>query len=418
MSDPGILRQEGGPPTEDLEDLYENAPCGYLSLQPDGRIVKVNVTFCDWTGYSQGELMGKRLSDLLNVAGKIFYETHVAPLLRMQGFFHEVALDVVAANGKKLPVLANAAERRGPDGQLRFIRLTIFEAIQRRRYERELVAMRQAAETAHKTLQAANAGLETRIAEAVTARLRAELGLSRSQAEEASSRMSLMAEKEAAELREQFIVVLGHDLRNPLMGMSGGVEILSRLPLDERAGRVLEMMRGSIARMTALIENITDFARGRLGTGLLLTRTEERLDLILSQVVAELQAAHPDRAIETEIDLPTPVNLDRSRIGQLVSNLLANALTYGALDQPVRLHAAIDGQELDLWIANAGTPIPEAAMERLFQPFFRGEVRASQQGLGLGLYIASEIARAHNGVLTVSSSPDETRFTFRMPLAE
>jgi sigma-B regulation protein RsbU (phosphoserine phosphatase) len=170
--------------------------------------------------------------------------------------------------------------------------------------------------------------------------------------------------------------------------------------------------------MTALIENITDFARGRLGTGLLLTRTEERLDLILSQVVAELQAAHPDRAIETEIDLPTPVNLDRSRIGQLVSNLLANALTYGALDQPVRLHAAIDGQELDLWIANAGTPIPEAAMERLFQPFFRGEVRASQQGLGLGLYIASEIARAHNGVLTVSSSPDETRFTFRMPLAE
>jgi sigma-B regulation protein RsbU (phosphoserine phosphatase) len=134
-------------------------------------------------------------------------------------------------------------------------------------------------------------------------------------------------------------------------------------------------------------------------------------------VVAELQLAHPNRAIETDINLSRPIQIDRFRVGQLVSNLLANALTHGALDRPVRLYAAIDGQDLDLWVANSGTPIPEAAMERLFQPFFRGEARPGQQGLGLGLYIASEIARAHNGVLIVSSSPDETRFTFRMPLA-
>jgi phosphoserine phosphatase RsbU/P len=177
MSDPGAIRQEAGPPTEDLEDLYENAPCGYLSMQPDGRIVKVNATFCDWMGYSHQELAGKRLSDLLNVAGKIFYETHIAPLLRMQGFFHEVALDFVAAYGKKIPVLANAAERRGPNGELRFIRLTIFEATQRRRYERELVAMREAAEVASKQLQAVNEGLESRIGEAVTARLKSRAGL-------------------------------------------------------------------------------------------------------------------------------------------------------------------------------------------------------------------------------------------------
>ena len=417
MSDPGAIRQEGGPPTEDLEDLYENAPCGYLSMQPNGRIVKVNATFCDWTGYSHQELAGKRLSDLLNVAGKIFYETHIAPLLRMQGFFHEVALDFVAADGKKIPVLANAAERRGPDGQLRFIRLTIFEATQRRRYERELVAMREAAEEAHKQLRAVNEGLESRIAEAVTARLKAEAGLGQSQAEEASARTSLMAEKEASKLREQFIAVLSHDLRNPLTALGGGVEILGRSLQDEKAIRLLAMMRGSIARMTELIENVTDFTRGRLGTGMALTLTEEPLELLLNQVVAELQLTHLDRTIETDINLPKPIKIDRSRISQLISNLLANALTHGAPDKPVRLHAAIDGQMLDLWIANAGTPISEAAMERLFQPFFRGEVRASQQGLGLGLYIASEIARAHNGVLTVSSSPDETRFTFRMPLA-
>jgi sigma-B regulation protein RsbU (phosphoserine phosphatase) len=75
----------------DLEDLYENAPCGYLSLGPDGKIVRVNATLCNWLGKTAGELIGTRLRDLLNVAGSIFYETHFAPLLRMQGFFEEVA---------------------------------------------------------------------------------------------------------------------------------------------------------------------------------------------------------------------------------------------------------------------------------------------------------------------------------------
>ena len=96
---------------EDLEDLYENAPCGYLSLRPDGRIVKANQTFCRWTGYAPDELIGKRLHDFLNIAGRIFYETHFAPLLRMQGFFNEVALDLVKKDGEPFPVLVNAAER-------------------------------------------------------------------------------------------------------------------------------------------------------------------------------------------------------------------------------------------------------------------------------------------------------------------
>jgi sigma-B regulation protein RsbU (phosphoserine phosphatase) len=80
---------------EDFEDLYENAPCGYLSLRTDGRIVKANQTFCRWTGYAKSELVGTRFHDFLNIAGRVFYETHFAPLLRMQGFFNEVALELV-----------------------------------------------------------------------------------------------------------------------------------------------------------------------------------------------------------------------------------------------------------------------------------------------------------------------------------
>src|SRR5690242_14331701 len=117
---------------EDLQGLYENAPCGYLSLRPDGRIAKVNQTLCRWTGYSSEELIGKHLLDLLNIAGRIFYETHFAPLLRMQGFFNEVALDFVKKDGAPFPTLVNATERKAADGNPEFIRLTIFNATDRR----------------------------------------------------------------------------------------------------------------------------------------------------------------------------------------------------------------------------------------------------------------------------------------------
>ena len=103
------------------------------------------------------------------------------------------------------------------------------------------------------------------------------------------------------------------------------------------------------------------------------------------------------------------------RIGQLFSNLLGNALTYGVAGEPVTVTAKTEDQ-FELAVCNAGNPIPPAAMERLFYPFSRGEVRPSQQGLGLGLYIASEIAKAHGGTIDVTSTPELTCFTLRMPL--
>src|SRR3954452_14296194 len=134
--------------TEDLEDLYENAPCGYLSIKPNGRIVKVNATFATWVGWTPEQLIGKRFLDFLNIAGRIFYETHFAPLLRMQGFFHEVVLDFQTQQGKRLPTLVNAAERHDDAGRHLFTRITVFNATDRRRYERELMAARTAAEAA------------------------------------------------------------------------------------------------------------------------------------------------------------------------------------------------------------------------------------------------------------------------------
>jgi phosphoserine phosphatase RsbU/P len=367
---------------EDLEDLYENAPCGYLSLDPRGRIFKVNKTLCSWIGYAPEQMLGKRLGDLLNIAGRMFYETHIAPLLRMQGFFNEVALDLLSRSGERLPVIANAAERRAADGSVISTRLTLLMAADRRRYEQGLLAARD-----------------------------------QSRSSEAAARAILRDERETSELREQFIAVLGHDLRNPLASINAGARILLRRPRDETETRVLHMMEATVTRMSGLIDNVLDFARGRLGGGITLSRdAKQPLEPVLRQVVDELSAAMPERVIEHDFRIADPVDCDRSRVGQLVSNLLGNALTHGAPDQPVKVFAATENGIFELWIANAGAPIPEAAMANLFQPFFRGQVRASLQGLGLGLHIASEIAKAHEGTLTVTSTAEETRFTFRMPL--
>jgi sigma-B regulation protein RsbU (phosphoserine phosphatase) len=364
-------------PIDDYRDLFENAPCGYLTIGSDGRITKVNATLTAWTGLEADKFVGRRLHQFLNMAGRIYYETHIAPLLRMQGFFNEFALDFETAAGERLPVIANAAERRDADGALLFTALVVIKATDRRRYERQLVDSRS------------------------------------------ELQRGLATERETGELREQFIAVLGHDLRNPLAAISAGARILQRSGAlqQHKELRVLDMINTTVTRMSDLIDNVLDFARGRLGGGITLSRDANRpLEPVLEQVVDELRTASPRRVIETSFEITEPVNCDRTRVGQLASNLIGNALTHGAPDRPVRVGAKTEGGGFSLWVANAGDPIPAAAMEKLFEPFFRGVVRDSREGLGLGLHIASQIAQAHAGRIEVTSTADETRFVFTMPL--
>jgi sigma-B regulation protein RsbU (phosphoserine phosphatase) len=225
----------------------------------------------------------------------------------------------------------------------------------------------------------------------------------------------LTDEQETARLREQFIAVLGHDLRNPLASIAGVSRLLSREVQSQKAHKVLQLLDASVDRMVALIDDVMDFARGRLGRGIVIDPHPTLVEPILQQLAAELEAAHPGRTIRCDLETPTPVSIDPVRIGQMVSNLLANALTYGAPNTPVQLQAKADASHLAISVANAGAPIPEAVRERLFQPFFRGEVKSNQRGLGLGLHIAHEIAKAHGGDITVRSDHHETRFSFVMP---
>lgn len=364
-------------PSEDLQDLYETAPCGYVSLSPNGTIVKANRTLADWLSWPPEALLDKSIYEVLSFGGRIAFETHLAPLLRMQGHVHEIALDLVKANGDKIPTIANAAEKRDGEGRHLFTRLTLFKAVDRRTYERSLLEARIKAET------------ETE------------------------------AQRQAALLRDQFMAVLGHDLRNPLGAIAAGIGMLEkREQLSERGRAILLEMARSVERASSLIEDVLDLARGRLGGGFVVERDADApLSPVLEQVVAELRAIAPDRKINTRIDVNEPVYCDRGRIGQLASNLLSNAITHGAALHPIRFEAFTDAEWFVLSVSNAGDPIPESVRGGLFQPFFRGAVRPSKQGLGLGLFIASEIAKAHDGTLEVSSTAVETRFTFTMSRA-
>jgi PAS domain S-box-containing protein len=139
QSDPAVV-------SESADELYEHAPCGYISTLPSGTIVRANQTFLTWTGYPRDVVLGKRLRDLLPLPGRLFYETHYDPLLRMQGFVREMALDLVCASGRLLPVLISSVLHQDAAGQPAVVRTMVFDATERRIYERELLAAQRRAE--------------------------------------------------------------------------------------------------------------------------------------------------------------------------------------------------------------------------------------------------------------------------------
>jgi signal transduction histidine kinase len=231
------------------------------------------------------------------------------------------------------------------------------------------------------------------------------------------SEANLLDERKTAELREQFIAVLGHDLRNPLAAIASGIRLLLKEAPSQKAADIARMMQASVGRMSALIGDVLDFARGRLGGGFTVNIEEENIVAVLTHVAGELSSEYPDREIDMHIAVGGPIRADRARIGQLFSNLLGNALVHGTPDKPVIVRATAENGIFELSVSNVGAEIPSLALAQLFKPFVRGQAVPNQQGLGLGLYIAAEIAKTHNGGIEAQSSPEETRFTFRMPLS-
>jgi signal transduction histidine kinase len=220
------------------------------------------------------------------------------------------------------------------------------------------------------------------------------------------------------ELREQFIAILGHDLRNPLQAVYSAGALLEKKVTDPALKGVAARIKVSVKRMSSLISDVLDFARGRLGEGLGVRVADvEDIDAGLNAVVREFQDAQPERQILANISVTRKVRCDLGRVQQVASNLIGNALKHGAPEGPIKVSAQAEESELVLSVWNAGEPIPPENIDKICEPFWRHSSTGNREGLGLGLYICSQIVRAHGGTLSVTSSQESgTSFTARLPL--
>ena len=222
---------------------------------------------------------------------------------------------------------------------------------------------------------------------------------------------------ETLRLNEMFAAVLGHDLRNPLTAMLTAAQLLELRSTDEDVTRIAGRLLSSGRRMSRLIEDMLDLSRARLAGGIPIKREPTELGSLMARTVQEHQSAFPDRTIEVTSAGDLGGEWDGDRLAQLASNLIGNALQYGESTEGV--HVQLDGTQpgtVTLTVTNAGR-IPPDVLPFIFDPFQRGESQGGRtEGLGLGLYIAQQIAHAHQGSIDVdSTSTSHTAFSVSIP---
>ncbi|CAA9272124.1 MAG: hypothetical protein AVDCRST_MAG93-2684 [uncultured Chloroflexia bacterium] len=360
---------------ENLEDLYEHAPCGYVSTLPDGTFARVNHTFLSWTGYQRDELLaGKRFQDLLPVAGRIFYETHYAPMLRMQGFVNEIAFDLVCRDGRRLPVLINTVQKHDASGAPLLSRTTIFDVRDRRQYERELQLARRKAE-------------------------------------------------EALALRNQFLSLASHELKTPLTTVIGYIELLQRRTgkdntLSERDQRTLQLIADQTQRLNKMIMSLFDISRIETGQ-LSIERGSVDVCALVKRVVADVQVTLVERLIEVCCpDDPLIIQGDDLRLEQVFQNLLQNAVKYSPRNAPIGVVVRQHEGWIRVAVQDQGIGVPQADLPHLFERFYRADnvEPAKINGLGIGLYVVKQIVELHGGEVMVESVEGEgSTFTVSLP---
>lgn len=373
----------GSEPTQPtVEALFEHAPCGLLVTGHDGMIVRANATFCDWVGYALNELAGKRkLQDLLAMGGRIFYHTHLLPLLQMQGSIAEVKLDVIHKQGHAIPMMMNAAQRMS--GTQPHHEIALFIAHDRHKYEQELVLARKRAEELAAREQQAQQALMAAQAEIIGQRA---------------------AAHDRALFAEQMVGIVSHDLRNPLSVIMMGARLLERGELNPSQRTVLGRINNSTSRAQRLITDLLDFTSARIGHGLAMSRAPIKLHQLVSNSVEELAATFPGRPLEHHSRGDGACSADADRLVQLIGNLVSNAMAYGAPGKPVVVTSSFLAEGFEISVHNEGNPIAPELMTSLFEPMVRGAGSYASSGVGLGLFIVSSIAQAHGGSVSVVSS--------------
>lgn len=227
------------------------------------------------------------------------------------------------------------------------------------------------------------------------------------------------AVREAAEFEKYLIGIVSHDLRNPLNTIVLSAEHgLIRDDVDARTAKAFARIKSAGERAGRMIRDLLDFTQARLGAGIPIELAPVAMDEIVTQVVEEVATTYPDRVIRVHADAEVHGEWDRDRIGQAIGNLLTNALRYSPVDSPVTLRLVRTDDAAEVHIHNAGAPIADELVGRLFQPMQRGQVSADRttRSVGLGLYIVDQIVRGHRGTIEVdSNAADGIWFRIRLP---
>jgi PAS domain S-box-containing protein len=365
---------------ETAEDLFEHAPCGYLSTAPDGTIVRVNRTFVDWIGATREALLaGVKFQTLLTIGSRIYYETHYAPLLQMQGFANEIAFDVVRVDGRVLPVLVNARQRSDSAGTPLFNRITLFDSTDRRRYERELLLARRKAE-------------------------------------------------QVAKDKADLIAMLSHDIRNPLNALMGVVQLLERSELAEPQRRFLRLLKSSSEHMLSLLNQVLELSRAE-SNSFALVEAPFSVREAVADVVATFEAAARERSLYLRSavagDVPDALIGDPVAIRQVLTNLVGNAVKFtergGVVLSVDAKEPATDAVTLVIAVSDTGIGMLPEVVERVFNEFTQASYETTLRfgGSGLGLTITRKLLALYGSSVDVQSVPGEgSKFSFelRLPL--
>jgi sigma-B regulation protein RsbU (phosphoserine phosphatase) len=377
------------------EELFEEAACGLLVTDADGTIRRVNRTFCRWLGLDRADLVGRRkLQDLLTMGGRIFHQTHWAPLLQIQGSIAEVKLELWHRDGHALPMVLNAIRRTRAAGVLHEVSVVI--AQDRHQFERELIRARKHAEELLVNEQ----------------RAQKELAVAQDRL-----RQALESAQDRALFAEQMVGIVSHDLRNPLAAVQMSTNLLARGEVRPEQRRVIERIDRASRRAQRLIADLLDFTQARLGRGLNVTPRPIDLRQTVAGCIEELAAAYPEHHLTHVHEGVGDCVIDPDRLAQLVGNLVSNAFSYGTAGRPVSVTSRVGQDGFAVAVHNEGPPIPAALSERMFEAMTRGTpADTADHGVGLGLFIVRAIARAHHGDVTVSSTTEAgTTFTATFP---
>lgn len=228
----------------------------------------------------------------------------------------------------------------------------------------------------------------------------------------------LADEKATGISREQFLAVVAHDIRNPLSTMHNSSSILERSN-DTAIRKVGAMLHASAGRMSGLVDDLVDFARGRAGISMPVRLAGYAdIDVLMEAVIQEARDGNPGREIRASLNISCPVRCDPERLQQMLSNLIGNALTYGATDMPITVETAESKGVATLVVTNWGAPIADHQLARVFDAYARDSVARDDASMGLGLHICQLIAVAHGGKLSVTSDAQlGTRFEMSWPSA-